>query len=47
MTLPSASHFCRVMMLITFAACSPPITLVRLLGQAKMKWGPKPRPHMP
>ena len=45
--LPSLRHLSRVMISITPAACSPPITEVRELGQAKMKSGPKPRPHMP
>ena len=37
----------RLTMSITLAACAPPITAVRADGQAKMKRGSKPRPHMP
>jgi hypothetical protein len=46
----SPGAFCslpRLTMSITLAACAPPITAVRALGQAKMKRGSKPRPHMP
>ena len=38
-SLPSRWNFCSVTVFITPAACSPPITAVRLLGQAKMKRG--------
>ena len=44
---PMRPSLLRLTMSITLAACAPPITAVRALGQAKMKRGSKPRPHMP
>ena len=37
--LPSRLSFSSVTIAMTFAACSPPMTAMRLLGQAKMKRG--------
>jgi hypothetical protein len=45
-TKPSLSCLASVTMRSTLPACAPPITAVRLLGQAKMKRGSRPRPHI-
>jgi hypothetical protein len=44
---PARSSLPRPTISITLAACAAPITAVRAEGQAKMKRGSKPRPHMP
>jgi geranyl-CoA carboxylase beta subunit len=46
-SLPARRAPSSAMMVITFDACSPPITAMRLLGPAKMNFGSKARPHMP
>ncbi|MDT4842132.1 hypothetical protein FQZ97_760210 [compost metagenome] len=46
-TAPLRAMPASITMAMVCAACSPPITAVRALGQLKQKRGAKPRPHMP
>lgn len=46
-SLPWDSRLSLCTVASTLAACSPPITAVRELGQVNMKLGEYARPHMP